>query len=58
MRFRRTDGMLALPTPAADGSIALLRQYVNLNDLEFCLLIGWMTAARAHRPLSHPRDPR
>jgi hypothetical protein len=45
VRFRRSDGMLALPTPAADGSIALLRQYVNLSDLEFCLLIGWMTAA-------------
>jgi hypothetical protein len=45
VRFRRPDGMLPLPTPVRDGSIALLRQYVNSNDIEHCLLLGWIAAA-------------
>ena len=37
--------MLPLPTPCGDGSIELLRPYVNLSEPDFHLLIGWMAAA-------------
>jgi hypothetical protein len=43
--FRRPEGLLALPTPHQDGSIDLLRPYVNLSDRDFRLLIVWMAAA-------------
>ena len=43
--FRRPDGLLPLPVPARSGSIELLRPFVNLDEPEFRLLIGWMAAA-------------
>ena len=43
--FRRPEGLLALPTPSREGSIELLRPYVNLTDRDFRLLIVWMAAA-------------
>ena len=43
--FRRPQGSLALPIPRYDGSIDLLRPYVNLCEPDFRLLIAWMTAA-------------
>ncbi len=43
--FRRPEGLLALPTPSREGSIELLRQYVNLSDRDFRLMIAWMAAA-------------
>ncbi len=49
VHFYRPDGMLPLPTPLASGSIQLLRQYVNLSDVDFCLFIGWLAAA--YRPV-------
>lgn len=45
VHFRRPHGMLALPVPSRDGSIELLRPFVNVADSEFHLLIGWMGAA-------------
>src|SRR5262249_18536439 len=45
VNFRRPAGMLPLPVPRHDGSIELLRPYLNLNDTDFRLLIGWMAAA-------------
>jgi hypothetical protein len=45
VHFRRPAGLLPLPTPTRDGSIELLRRYVNLNEPDFRLLIGWMAAA-------------
>jgi hypothetical protein len=45
IHFRRPDGHLALPIPARDGSIDLLRPYVNLSDRDFRLLVVWMAAA-------------
>jgi hypothetical protein len=45
VHFRHPDGMLPLPLPLRDGSIELLRQYVNVSESEFCLLVGWMAAA-------------
>ncbi len=43
--FRRPEGFLSLPVPSRDGSIELLRSYVNLSDRDFRLLIVWLAAA-------------
>ena len=45
VHFRRRQAYLPLPTPSREGSIELLRPYVNLNDRDFRLLIVWMAAA-------------
>jgi hypothetical protein len=45
VHFRRPDDLLPLPVPARDGSIELLRSYVNLTDSDFRLMIAWLTAA-------------
>jgi hypothetical protein len=45
VHFRRPEGLLPLPEPALDGSVELLRQYVNLIKADFRLMIGWLTAA-------------
>ncbi|MGO9601556.1 MAG: bifunctional DNA primase/polymerase [Isosphaeraceae bacterium] len=41
--FRRTSGMLSLPTPVPGGSLSLLRPYVNVaGDDDFKLLVAWL----------------
>jgi hypothetical protein len=45
VHFRRPAGLLRLPMPARDGSIDLLRTYVNLTEPDFRLMIAWLTAA-------------
>ncbi len=40
VRFRRTEGMRALPIPARGGSIAQLRPLVNLTDDGFILYVS------------------
>jgi hypothetical protein len=45
VHFRRAAGQRALPIPMRDGSIALLRKYVNVEPDDLPLLIGWLTAA-------------
>ncbi|MFI5461454.1 MAG: hypothetical protein ACHRXM_39135, partial [Isosphaerales bacterium] len=45
VHFHRPAGHLPLPMPSRDGSIDLLRPYVNLTDRDFRLLILWMAAA-------------
>jgi hypothetical protein len=45
VHFRRPEGLLALPEPARDGSIDLLRKYVNLSEPDFRLMVAWLTAA-------------
>jgi hypothetical protein len=53
VQFRRPDGHLALPAPATDGSIELLRPFVNVSDKDWPLLFAWLTAAL--RPVGpHP----
>jgi hypothetical protein len=45
VHFRRPAGLLPLPMPSHDGSIDLLRPYVNLSNGDFRLVIAWLTAA-------------
>ena len=45
VNFRRPQGLLPLPMPVRDGSVELLRRYVNLAESDFRLLITWLTAA-------------
>jgi hypothetical protein len=45
VHFRRPGGLLGLPVPARDGSIDLLRSYVNLTEPDFRLVVAWLTAA-------------
>lgn len=46
VRFRRTAGMLPLPTPIRGGSIELLRPFVNVRgDADFVLSVAWLLAA-------------
>jgi hypothetical protein len=43
--FRRPEGLLPLPVPSREGSINLLRPFVNLTDRDFRLLVVWLAAA-------------
>ena len=45
VHFRRPEGLSPLPAPTRDGSIDLLRKYVNLGEPDFRLMIAWLTAA-------------
>lgn len=46
VRFRRTSGMKPLPEPATGGSIAPLRQFINVkSDNDFILTVAWILAA-------------
>ena len=43
--FRRPDGLLPLPVPGKNGSIEILRSYVNLSEGHFRRAIVWLAAA-------------
>ena len=45
VHFRRSAGQRALPVPARDGSIGLLKKYINVEPADLPLLIAWLTAA-------------
>ncbi len=45
IEFQRPAGMLPLPMPRTDGSIDLLRPYVNLDERDFRLFTVWVTAS-------------
>jgi hypothetical protein len=46
VRFRRTRGLLALPTPQRGGSIVVLQSLLNLTSYDdFILIIAWLLAA-------------
>jgi hypothetical protein len=45
VHFRRPDGHMPLPVPARSGSIKPLRQFINLRDPDYRLLIVWTAAA-------------
>ena len=43
--LRRAAGQLALPLPERGGSLELLKKYVNVDEADWPLFIGWLTAA-------------
>ena len=45
VRFRRTKGMLALPTPDDGGTLVTLRRFFNLPDADWVLIVAWLIAA-------------
>jgi hypothetical protein len=46
VKFRRTAGMLPLPTPVRGGTVADLRPFVNVvREEHFLLILGWLVAA-------------
>jgi len=45
VRFIRSIGMRALPTPEHGGSISLLRPFVNLTDNDWILFVCWVIEA-------------
>jgi hypothetical protein len=51
VRFRRAKGMLPLPEPFGTGSVDELRPFVNVNEDQWTLLVGWMLGAL------NPRGP-
>lgn len=46
--FYRLPNSLPLPYPAETGNLAALRDLLNVNDLDFKLLIAWVTYTLAH----------
>src|SRR5262249_6418959 len=44
VRFRRSRGMLPLPAPEPDGSVDLLREFLNVDDHTWCLVISWIVS--------------
>ncbi len=44
VRFRRAPGTLALPMPKMGGSLGELRQFVNVDDDDYCLILSWLCA--------------
>ncbi len=49
VRFRRTRGMLALPTPANGGTLKTLRRFINLTDADWILFVAALVAAMRPR---------
>jgi hypothetical protein len=45
IHFSRPHGQLPLPVPSHDGSIELLKPFVNVSPSDFHLLITWLAAA-------------
>lgn len=45
IKFRRLQGMQALPDPTAGGTVAELRNFINLSDDDWVLLVAWLVGA-------------
>jgi hypothetical protein len=44
VRFRRSRGMIALPTPERGGNVGQLRGFLNVDDCAWTLVIAWLVA--------------
>jgi hypothetical protein len=42
VRFRRTKAMLALPTPTRNGDISKLKKFLNVDETNLALILGWL----------------
>jgi hypothetical protein len=49
VRFRRAAGMKPLPTPERGGAISELREFLNISDNEFLLVVAWLLAGLRDR---------
>jgi hypothetical protein len=45
IRFRRTGGMRPLPVPSQPGDLDLLKNFVNVTDEDWPLLVSWLVAS-------------
>lgn len=45
VRFRRSNGMMALPKPELGGCISSLRRFVNVKEDDWVLFVSWLIAA-------------
>lgn len=45
IRFTRSNGMMALPTPVPRGQVSDLRPFVNVKEDEWVLVLSWLMAA-------------
>jgi DNA primase len=45
VRFRRSKGMLALPVPEPGGAIDDLREFLNVDESSWILLVSWLIAS-------------
>ena len=45
VRFRRSRGMQSLPVPISGGRVDDLRDYVNVADEDWPILVAWLVAA-------------
>lgn len=50
-RFYRTTSMKAMAYPAKVGNLKKLRKYLNVDDMTFLLIVGWLSYT-----LLHPKD--
>lgn len=48
--FRRASGMLPLPEPKRGGSVALLRDFLNVEAEEFPLVVAWLLGCFTEGP--------
>jgi len=44
VKFRRSAGMLPLPTPESGGSLEELRAFLNVEDTTWPLVVAWLVA--------------
>jgi len=44
IRFRRSRGMLPLPTPEPGGSVDQLQDFLNLDEIAWRMVIAWLVA--------------
>ncbi|HWB11539.1 MAG TPA: DUF3854 domain-containing protein [Pirellulales bacterium] len=49
VRFRRTKGMLALPEPQRGGAVDDLRPFINVDDVDWILVVAWLMASLCPR---------
>jgi hypothetical protein len=50
VRFRRSSGMKAMPTPVCGGSVETLRSFLNVqSDADFVLVVAWALACLRNR---------
>lgn len=49
VHFYRPRGMYALPVPEGDGDISVLRQFLNVDDDSWVMIVSWILGALAPR---------